>query len=81
MQVRASEDPEAVLAELEPICLEYVELALLTTTTVALHAARWRGASRETIEAIRESVPPPLRERLQEMALERWAKHRPKGGA
>lgn len=71
-QVRAAEDPEAVLAELEPAALEYVELALLTTMTTSICAARKMGDRPEAIEARAKTLPEPLRDRLKEMVGEQW---------
>lgn len=71
-QVRSAEDPESVLAELEPTCLEYVELALLTTMTTSICAARKMGDPPEAIEARAKRLPEPLQEQLREMVGEQW---------
>lgn len=76
IQVRAATDPESVMAELEPTCLEYVELALLTTMTVSICAARKMGDTPEAIEARAKTLPEPLRERLQAMVREQWSRWR-----
>lgn len=75
-EVRAAEDPEVVIAELDPAPVEYVELALLTTMTTSICAARKMGDSAEAIEARANTLPEPLRERLQEMVREQWGRWR-----
>ena len=76
-RVRRAEDPLTAMAELSPECLEYVELALLTTMTTCLCADRRRGISEEAIAARARTIPAPLYDRLQAMVKEQWPAWRP----
>lgn len=77
-RVWQASDPEAVMAELEPECLEFVELCLLTTMTTGLLADRFRGVSEEVMAARARTIPAPLYERLQAMVREQWGRWRPR---